>query len=95
MSPDGNVAERQLPPATGPCAECLSTKLPKVANPQRIVIYCEHNQAGAVMYSRNGTLMGQWLVMSPVSAGQWTSMQSDDMLPVLPQLSIPPEWRTR
>jgi len=86
MGTDPIVSGQRLPQANGLCAECLLGKMPKVPNPRVIVIYCEHNQAGGVMYSRNGYLTGQWLMMSPISAGQWTSMQANDMLPALPQL---------
>jgi hypothetical protein len=77
------VAGQHLPLANGLCRECLESKLPKGANPRSIIIYCEHNQAGAVMHSRNGCFTGIWLVITPVSAGQWTDWMVNDRMPRL------------
>jgi len=81
MGTDPIVSGQRLPQANGLCGECLLVKLPTIANPQRIVIYCEHNQAGAIMHRRNGYFTGQWLIISPISAGEWTDRLSNGQLP--------------
>lgn len=81
MQHDLIVSGQRLPMANGPCLNCLSSKLPKVTHPQSITIYCEHNQAAAVMHRRNGHLTEQWVVITPISAGEWTDRLSNGQLP--------------
>jgi len=93
MAQDAAPQGNRLPPADGICRECLASKQPKVANPQIVAIYCEHNQAGAIMQSQNGQLTGEWLVYTPISAGAFTSWLSSSVMTNMPRrasrLAIP------
>ena len=86
MAHDAAPQGIRLPPADGICRECLASKQPKVANPQIVVIYCEHNQAGAIMQSQNGVLTGEWLVFTPISAGGFTVLLSGTLIKNIPIL---------
>jgi len=81
MASDLIVGGQRLPPANSVCRECLESKLPKVAKPRSIIIYCEHNQAAAIMHSRDGVLDSSWLIMTPISAGEFTAMLTNGRLP--------------
>lgn len=87
MATNPMVAGLRLPAANGLCQECLTTKLPKIDNPRTIIIYCEHNQAGAIMPSRDGELDGRWLIMTPISAGEFTDRLTNGRLPTFPELA--------
>lgn len=71
----------RVPLAKGVCPECLTGKFPKNHDPRTIMIYREHNQAAAIMYSRNGYLTGQWLIITPISAGEWIDRLTNGMIP--------------
>lgn len=86
MASDLMVAGQRLPPANSVCQECLKTKLPKKENPQSIIIYCEHNQAAAIMEIRGGCLARSWLIITPISAGEFTARLENGRLPILPGL---------
>lgn len=87
MASDLIVAGQKLPPANSVCRECLESKLPKIDKPRSIIIYCEHNQAAAIMYSRDGYLARTWLIMTPISAGEFTDMLTNGRLPTIPGLA--------
>lgn len=87
MASDLIVAGQRLPPANSVCRECLENKLPKLDKPRSIIIYCEHNQAAATLHSRDGFLARAWLIITPISAGEFTALQSDGRLPTIPGLA--------
>jgi hypothetical protein len=73
--------ELKLPPANGMCSACIKSNQTGGPNQRTIVIYCEHNQAAAIMRSREGRLMGQWLIITPISAGELTDRMTNGNLP--------------
>jgi len=87
MASDMIVAGQKLPPANSVCRTCLESKLPKVDKPRSIIIYCEHNQAAAIMHSRDGMLTRSWLIMTPISAGEFTDRLTNGRLPTVPGLA--------
>jgi hypothetical protein len=84
MASDLIVAGQQLRPPNSVCRECLENKLPKLDKPRSIIIYCEHHHAAAIMHSRDGLLAGTWLIITPISAGEFTDMLTNGRLPKIP-----------
>jgi hypothetical protein len=84
MASDLIVAGQRLPPVNSVCRECLESKLPKLDKPRSISIYCEHNQAAAIMHNRDGVWDRSWLIVTPISAGEFTAMLTNGRLPTIP-----------
>jgi hypothetical protein len=71
-----------IPPALGICEDCLQNHLMRAAIGNMLVVYCGHNQAGAVMPVKNGQPLGVWRIFTPISIELFSTCVVDAALPV-------------
>lgn len=56
---------------TLPCESCWTDSQAAKGSDIALVIYCAHNQSGALRFRTLNTLWGPWQSYSPVSPKQW------------------------